>query len=129
VTTSKSSRKKGKGQAAARKRAEEQRRQYTEKEREHALTLVVSGMARTDVAAAIGCSTESVRLWYRKAEAEGTLPVVEGTARTAAVARDAEVEGDEDRAEEAAAGEPVEDSAIVPANPSPSARSILSCPT
>jgi transposase InsO family protein len=124
VTTSKSSRRRGKEQREARKRGEEQRRQYTEKEREHALTLVVSGMARTDVAAAIGCSTESIRLWYRKAEAEGRLPVVEGTARTAAVARDAEVGDDEDRAEEAVAGEPVEESAVVPANASPSARSI-----
>ena len=124
MTTSKSSRRRGKEQREARKRGEEQRRQYTEKEREHALTLVVSGMARTDVAAAIGCSTESIRLWYRKAEAEGRLPVVEGTARTAAVARDAEVGDDEDRAEEAVAGEPVEESAVVPANASPSARSI-----
>lgn len=124
MTTSKSSRKKGRKQQGARQRGGERRKPYTEAEREHALKLAVSGMARGDVAEAIGCCTESVRLWYRKAEAEGTLPVVEGAARAAAVALEAEVDDDEDRAEGADEGEAVESAAIVPVSATPSARSV-----
>ncbi|MBW2464218.1 MAG: transposase family protein [Deltaproteobacteria bacterium] len=61
------------GRAKAKKR---QRKYFTESERRHALKLIVSGMAREAVADAVGCSTESLRLWHRKAKAEGKLPVV-----------------------------------------------------
>ncbi|MBU1228316.1 MAG: DDE-type integrase/transposase/recombinase [Actinobacteria bacterium] len=50
------------------------RRRYSAKERRQALELVVAGMSRPDVAEAIGCSVESVRVWYKAAEAKGTLP-------------------------------------------------------
>ncbi len=125
VTTSRSSRKRGKDRQMARARRESPARQYTEEERQHALKLMVSGMERTNVASAIGCCTESLRLWYRKAEAEGTLPIVAGAARAEAAAREAEiVVDDEDRAEGATAGEPGEPGAIVPVSSSPSARSV-----
>ena len=48
--------------------------QFSEKEKHHALELYVAGMSRAAVSKAIGCSVESVRIWHRKAEAEGTLP-------------------------------------------------------
>lgn len=64
---------KSRGRAKAKKR---ERKFYSEGERTHALKLIVSGMVRQDVADAVGCSTESLRLWYRKAKAEGNLPVV-----------------------------------------------------
>lgn len=49
-------------------------RYFTDQERRHALKLVVAGMVRAEVAKSVGCSTESLRLWYNKAEADGTLP-------------------------------------------------------
>ena len=51
-----------------------EKRQFSSQERYQALELYVAGMSRAAVAEAIGCSVESVRLWHRKAEAEGTLP-------------------------------------------------------
>jgi len=50
------------------------RRQFSEEEKKSALSLYVAGMKRPDVAEAIGCSGESIRIWYKKAKASGTLP-------------------------------------------------------
>ena len=49
-------------------------RRFTAAQRQHALTLVASGMKRTEIAAAIGTTTESVRRWIKAAEAAGTMP-------------------------------------------------------
>jgi len=57
-------------------RRKRERKDYSEGERTHALKLIVSGMARTEVAEAVGCSTESLRLWFNKAKADGKLPSV-----------------------------------------------------
>jgi transposase-like protein len=67
------------GKAVAKRekdRRNRKRKSYSEDERTHALKLIVSGMARTVVAEAVGCSTESLRLWFNKAKADGKLPSV-----------------------------------------------------
>ncbi len=51
-------------------------RRFTAAQHEHALTLVASGMKRTEIAEAIGTTTESVRRWVSAAEVAGTMPVV-----------------------------------------------------
>lgn len=51
-----------------------QGRRFTAAEKQHALTLVVSGMTRADAAKAVGTTVESVRRWIRVAEAAGTMP-------------------------------------------------------
>lgn len=56
------------------KQARQRKGQFSEKEKHHALELYVAGMSRAAVSKAIGCSVESVRIWHRKAEAEGTVP-------------------------------------------------------
>lgn len=48
-------------------------RRYTEDQRKHALGLVASGLARQDVAKAIGATTETVRVWAKEARAQGEL--------------------------------------------------------
>ena len=60
------------------KQASRRKGQFSEKEKHHALELYVAGMSRAAVSKAIGCSVESVRIWHRKAEAEGTLPKAPG---------------------------------------------------
>lgn len=69
--SSKESKKKGK-RGSGLKGA--QGRRFTAAEKQHALTLIVSGMARGDVAKAVGTTVESVRRWVRVAEAAGTMP-------------------------------------------------------
>lgn len=51
-----------------------QGRRFTLKEKRHALTLIASGMEQSKAAATVGTTTESLRRWVRKAEAEGTMP-------------------------------------------------------
>lgn len=51
-------------------------KRFTPEQHEHALTLIVGGMAREAVAAKVGCTTESLRRWYNAAKAAGTLPTV-----------------------------------------------------
>lgn len=46
----------------------------TPEERQHALLLLASGMKAKEVAASVGRSYESIRLWRRRAEKEGTMP-------------------------------------------------------
>lgn len=65
----------------------------------HALSLIVAGMKREEVAASVGCTTESLRRWYNEAKLKGRLPVaraksVEGNgAGVAAKAGPVELEG------------------------------------
>lgn len=64
-------------------------RRFTAAQRQHALRLVASGMKRTEIAKAIGTTTESVRRWIKAAEAAGTMPAVPvvGSARGHAAAK------------------------------------------
>lgn len=49
-------------------------RRYSDEQREEALRLIAAGMKRSQVAKAIGASTETLRLWVKKAKANGTMP-------------------------------------------------------
>jgi putative transposase len=60
----------GSGPGGARARA----RRFDDSVRKEALELRVSGMRATDVAQRVGCSTETLRQWMRRAEQLGTLP-------------------------------------------------------
>jgi transposase InsO family protein len=61
-------------------------RRFTSAEKVHALTLVVAGMTRVQVAATVGTTTESLRRWVAEAEASGTMPRPPGGAsKTTAV--------------------------------------------
>jgi putative transposase len=88
----------GRGPRNGKKR---EQRYFSERQRTDALKLIVSGMGRKDVAGAVGCSTESLRLWYRKAKAEGKLPVgpVPGRDRSGSGAAVETEEADEDDGE------------------------------
>lgn len=61
-----------------------QGRRFTEEQRQRALTLIAGGMQRTEVAASVGTTTESLRRWVAKAQADGTMPA--GPTRAAAPA-------------------------------------------
>jgi transposase InsO family protein len=58
-------------------------KRFTSEQHEHALTLVVGGMLREAVAAEVGCTTESLRRWYKAAEAGGRLPVLPAAPKSA----------------------------------------------
>ncbi len=60
--------------SSAPKQKGQQGRRFTEAQRKHAVLLVVSGMKRTEVAEAIGTTTQSVRRWVAVAESEGSVP-------------------------------------------------------
>ena len=47
---------------------------YTEGDRQKAIGLLVGGKSPGKVAAEIGCTTESIRLWRLKAQREGKIP-------------------------------------------------------
>ncbi|HJL17100.1 MAG TPA: transposase [Sandaracinaceae bacterium LLY-WYZ-13_1] len=49
-------------------------RRFTLAEKVRALTLVVAGMKRAQVAETVGTTTESLRRWVAQAEADGTMP-------------------------------------------------------
>jgi len=49
-------------------------RRFTLAEKVHALTLIVAGMKRTEVADTVGTTTESLRRWVAQAESDGTMP-------------------------------------------------------
>ncbi|MFC1482506.1 IS3 family transposase [Myxococcota bacterium] len=71
--------KKGHGRTKSPRRAKSRRRdrrgrRYTDDQRHEALKLIAAGMARHQVAKTIGATTETLRLWVRKAEAQGTMP-------------------------------------------------------
>ncbi len=51
-------------------------RRFTPEQKQHALTLIASGgMTRERIAALIGTTTQSLRLWVAEAESSGTMPV------------------------------------------------------
>jgi transposase InsO family protein len=72
----KSKSKKVKSQSPKSARAELRGRRFTAEQKHHALVLVASGMAREQVAATVGTTTESLRRWVKEAKATGTLPTV-----------------------------------------------------
>lgn len=49
-------------------------RRFTDEQKQHALTLLASGMTRKEVAATIGTTTKSVRQWHNAAIQNGTMP-------------------------------------------------------
>src|SRR5262245_10381630 len=49
-------------------------RRFTPDEKAEALRLIVGGMKREAVAKHVGTSTQSLRRWYKAAEAAGSLP-------------------------------------------------------
>jgi hypothetical protein len=51
-------------------------RRYTPEQKTHVLTLVASGVPRTQAGDGIGATYETVRRWLNKAEANGTMPKV-----------------------------------------------------
>ena len=61
-----------------------QGRRFTEEQRQQALTLIAGGMQRNEVASSVGTTTESLRRWVAKAQADGTMPA--GPKRAAAPA-------------------------------------------
>lgn len=50
------------------------RGRFTAEDRKHAIGLVASGMKRAQVARELGASQETIRLWVRAAEADGSMP-------------------------------------------------------
>lgn len=51
-----------------------QGRRFSEEQRQQALTLIAAGVSRSDVAAKIGTTTESLRRWVQEATIKGTMP-------------------------------------------------------
>jgi transposase InsO family protein len=79
--------KKHAGRAGARRAPKGlQGRRFTDEQREHALTLVASGVAREQVATTLSTTTQSVRRWVTRAIATGTMPKVPAGKSTAAPA-------------------------------------------
>ena len=101
---------------ASRRRAKKdpRSRRFTDEQRQHALTLVASGMTQEDAARKIGTTTNSIWLWRKAAAKNGTLPKVPTVERKLAVvgSKDA-VDGDGD----AALGKRCSKSPYAPADP------------
>ena len=55
-------------------------RHFSPEEQAHALGLIVAGMKREEVAAAVGCTTESLRRWFNEAKRSKSLPAARGVA-------------------------------------------------
>jgi putative transposase len=71
---------------ASRKRAKDPRsRRFTDEQRQHALTLVASGMTQEDAARKIGTTANSIWLWRKAAAKNGTLPKIPTVNRQHAV--------------------------------------------
>jgi Transposase len=49
-------------------------RRYSDRQRIESLKLIAAGMSRRQVAETIGATVETLRLWVKKAEAQGTMP-------------------------------------------------------
>ena len=62
-----------------------QGRRYTDRQRIESLKLIAAGMSRQQVAATIGATVETLRLWVKKAEAQGTMPAAMVAAATGGV--------------------------------------------
>ena len=63
----------------ARSAATPARRHYTPAQKARALALIASGKTRAEISREIGASAESIRLWLKRAKAEGRFPSVEPT--------------------------------------------------
>ncbi len=50
------------------------RSRFSEKDKEDALKMVLSGEKKTAVAQKMGCTGEAIRLWWNKAQEEGKIP-------------------------------------------------------
>ncbi len=50
------------------------RARFSEKDKEDALKMILSGEKKTVVAQKMGCSGEAIRLWWNKAQEEGKIP-------------------------------------------------------
>jgi putative transposase len=72
----KSKSKKVRSQSPKSARVELRGRRFTAEQRQHALVLVASGVAREQVAITVGTTTESLRRWMKEAKADGSLPTV-----------------------------------------------------
>ncbi len=48
-------------------------RRFSPEEQAHALTLIASGMKREDIAVSVGCTTESLRRWWKEAKRKGLV--------------------------------------------------------
>ena len=72
---------------ASRKKAKKdlRSRRFTDEQRQHALTLVQSGMTQTEVAKKIGTTANSIWLWRKAAAKNGTVPKVPTVERKLAV--------------------------------------------
>ncbi len=69
------------------KRSRTRSRRFTPEQREHALEMMASGMKRTEIASAIGTTTESLRRWRNEAEEKGTMPPPLSSAQKGEAAR------------------------------------------
>lgn len=72
----KSKSKRVKAQSPKPSRVELRGRRFTAEQRQHALVLVASGMAREQVAVTVGTTTESLRRWAKAAKESGILPTL-----------------------------------------------------
>ncbi len=98
--------KKGRGKTKSPKtkqRRSRRGRRYSDEQREEALKLIAAGMLRSQVAKTVGATTETLRLWAKKANAQGTMPAPPSAAsRRGTDAPD--VQGDDDATVAAGAG-------------------------
>lgn len=77
MSTSKTSEKKSRSERGKKSNGLKgpQGKRFTAAQKQHALTLIASGMKREQVSEVIGATVESLRRWMREAEAAGTMPV------------------------------------------------------
>lgn len=61
-------------------------RRFSPEEHAHALSLIAAGMKRDEVATAVGCTTESLRRWYKEAKRKGLVVIAPGGAGVAKAA-------------------------------------------
>lgn len=62
---------KSKARGSKRERVPARSRRFSAEQHAHALSLMVAGMKREQVAKTIGCTTESLRRWYAEAKKQG----------------------------------------------------------
>lgn len=105
--------KKGRGKAESprkktgtsrRKKSSRRGRRYSADQRAEALKLIAAGMSRGQVAKAIGATTETLRLWVKQAEAQGTMPAPAATAAATTAAAPATKSAEDSSVGEAEAG-------------------------
>jgi putative transposase len=80
VHRSRSSRKNGSSNSRSARRGKRARvsargRRFSPEEHARALSLIAAGMKRDEVATSVGCTTESLRRWYKEAKRKGLVTV------------------------------------------------------